>query len=403
MKNKILLISTIYPVPDKQNVGTKVCHFFAKEWMDAGYDVRVIHLQAVYPRPLYWIARLSRKKITAKTGAVVYTERDNKISQYEMDGVPVSRIPVFKSIPHGPFSKRVVNKTIREIVRINSGAGFAPDAVIGHFTNPVIEIVGRLKKQYGGARSCVVVHGDVAMTKKIYEDRLPELLKDIDVWGFRCEAVRRKWENKIAKLEKSFICYSGIPEQNITVRNTHSFPDKLERFIYVGEMIERKYPSVIIDALEAAYPDGNYKMTYVGDGKELEHIKAIIAKKQIGERVNMTGRLQRDEICKHYDAADCFVMISRGEAYGLVYLEAMARGCITIASRNQGFDGVIKDGINGFLCGSGDSEELARVIARINAMTPEERQEISENAIKTAKWLTDKNAAAMYINDVIEA
>lgn len=403
MNKKILLISTIYPLPDKNNKGTKVCHFFAKEWVDAGYDVRVIHLQAVYPRPLYWIARLSSKKITAKTGAVVYTERDNKISQYEMDSVPVSRIPVFKSIPHGPFSKRVVNKTIREIVRLNSEAGFIPDAVIGHFTNPVIEIVGKLKKHYGGARSCVVVHGDVAMTKEIYKDRLPELMEDIDVWGFRCEAVRRKWENKISTPEKSFICYSGIPEQNITVRNTHSFPDKLERFIYVGEMIERKYPSVIIDALEAAYPDGDYKMTYVGDGKELEHIKAIIAEKQIGERISMTGRLQRDEICKHYDAADCFVMISRGEAYGLVYLEAMARGCITIASRNQGFDGVIKDGINGFLCRAGDAEELASVIARINAMTPEERQEISENAIKTAKWLTDKNAAAMYINDVIEA
>ena len=42
-------------------------------------------------------------------------------------------------------------------------------------------------------------------------------------------------------------------------------------------------------------------------------------------------------------------MISQGEAFGLVYLEAMARGCITIASRGEGFDGIIKDGINGFL------------------------------------------------------
>ena len=38
-------------------------------------------------------------------------------------------------------------------------------------------------------------------------------------------------------------------------------------------------------------------------------------------------------------------MISSSETFGLVYLEAMAAGCITIASRDEGFDGIIKDGV----------------------------------------------------------
>ena len=95
------------------------------------------------------------------------------------------------------------------------------------------------------------------------------------------------------------------------------------------------------------------------------------------------------------------VMISRGEAYGLVYLEAMARGCITIASRHEGFDGVIVDGENGFLCEAGNAEELAIIIMRINAMTADERQAISDRAIETAKRLTDEKAARLYIDDVI--
>ena len=41
-------------------------------------------------------------------------------------------------------------------------------------------------------------------------------------------------------------------------------------------------------------------------------------------------------------------MISKNEAFGLVYLEAMLAGCI-VASRN-GIDGIIIDGYNGFLC-----------------------------------------------------
>ena len=95
------------------------------------------------------------------------------------------------------------------------------------------------------------------------------------------------------------------------------------------------------------------------------------------------------------------VMISRWEAYGLVYLEAMARGCITIASRNEGFDGVIRDGENGFLCKAGDANELASIIQRINALTPAERQHISDNAIATAQSLTDVKAAKRYIEDLI--
>ncbi len=49
------------------------------------------------------------------------------------------------------------------------------------------------------------------------------------------------------------------------------------------------------------------------------------------------------------------VMNSRNEAFGLVYFEAMARGCIIITSRKEGFDGIIQDGVNGFLFKASDS------------------------------------------------
>jgi glycosyltransferase involved in cell wall biosynthesis len=95
------------------------------------------------------------------------------------------------------------------------------------------------------------------------------------------------------------------------------------------------------------------------------------------------------------------IMISKGEAYGLVYLEAMSRGCITIASRDEGMDGVIKDGINGFLCKAGDAAELASIIQHINLLSSNEKRTISSNAIRTARELTDKLVAEKYLNDVM--
>ena len=91
-------------------------------------------------------------------------------------------------------------------------------------------------------------------------------------------------------------------------------------------------------------------------------------------------------------------MISKGEAFGLVYLEAMARGCITIGSKNEGIDGVIEHGVNGFLCEAGSVECLTKLILHINTLSSSQKLEISKNAMKTAKGLTDNMAAQKYIS-----
>ena len=118
--------------------GTNVCHYFAKEWVKQGHKVKTIHIQAVYPRPLYWIASLCTNWIASRTGAVVYTQRD-KGGDNEMDGVQVMRLPVFKPIPHGAFAKSTIKKSINKIIEHNYKHKFTPDLILAHFSNPQIE------------------------------------------------------------------------------------------------------------------------------------------------------------------------------------------------------------------------------------------------------------------------
>lgn len=400
MKN-ILLLSSIYPLPSNKNQGTPVCHYFTREWVKVGYNVHAVHIQAVYPRILYFLARLNTKRIAAKTGAVVYTDRLNHVETYEMDGVLVSRIPVYKPIPHGAFSSRSIREAVSTIIRESKKTGFVPDVIIGHFPNPQIELLSMLKKEYSTAKTCIVMHGDTAIMTKVYGKRLPSLMKDIDMWGFRNNAILREFEEATGIVKDPFMCFSGIPEKYITEKNIHDFSEPLKRFVYVGTMINRKYPEKIIDALLEAFPQRDFDMTYVGEGQQLGVIQQKIENERLEPNVHVLGRIPRDRIVEEYDKAECMVMISRGEAYGLVYLEAMARGCITIASRNEGFDGVIVDGENGFLCEAGNAKELATIIARINSMSSQERMRISENAINTARNLTDENAAKIYIDNVM--
>ena len=395
----ILLLSTIYPLPEG-NKGTAVCHFFTREWVKMGHNVRVVHIQAVYPRIFYWMAKLARKRIEAKTGAVIYTHRDSAIEKYEMDNVPICRMPVYKPIPHGAFSKKAVRHAAIDIVMENLDNHFIPDVIIGHFPNPQIELLSLLKKEYTSAKSCIVMHGDIEIMKKVYGNRLPSLMNDIDMWGFRCKQMVEEFEDKICKIDKPFICYSGIPAKYITSKNTHKYKKILHRFLYVGEMIERKYPERIIDALIKVYPSKDFELHYVGAGQQISIIKQTIVEYGLNNQVKLLGWIPRDKIIEEYDWADSLIMISRGEAYGLVYLEAMARGCIPVASKREGFDGVIVDGENGFLCEAGDVNELITIIQHVNSMTPEERLKVSNNAIKKGMELTDEKAADLYLNDI---
>ena len=93
-------------------------------------------------------------------------------------------------------------------------------------------------------------------------------------------------------------------------------------------------------------------------------------------------------------------MISKKETFGLVYLEAMARGCIVVASKNEGMDGIVENGVNGFLCEAGNEKELEQIVRQIKGMTVEHLSKMSEESIKTARKFTDFNVAKEYIESI---
>ena len=161
-------------------------------------------------------------------------------------------------------------------------------------------------------------------------------------------------------------------------------------------MIERKCPITLLEAIPSVCRE-TYSIKFIGEGNERAHLENYIAANNLSQYVTLVGKVQRDEVTRYLDEAECFIMVSRYEAYGLVYLEAMARGCIVIASRNEGFDGIIKDGENGFLCDAGNAQELSSIILYINSLSNEKRTEISENALATARKMTDYLMAKQYI------
>ena len=84
----------------------------------------------------------------------------------------------------------------------------------------------------------------------------------------------------------------------------------------------------------------------------------------IHDRVIFTGRISRDRMVEEMQKANCFVLASRYEAFGIVLIEAMATGLPVVATRSGG-PGYIVDGSSGYLVEPDNVEELAKAMLKM--------------------------------------
>lgn len=398
MKN-ILLLTNIYPNNDPSYDGTKVCHFFAKEWVRQGYNVQVVHFDSLFPAPYYWVGKLFKSAIQAKTGTVAYTKTPKKSVAYNVDDVPVLFVPIRKIMPHRLPAQWRMKKAFDLVVKYLQKRNFQPDVITAHFTQPQLQMLQYCKQKWPEIRTCLVLHNAGENLPSVYPN-YAELMPSVDVWGFRSKAFKEKFEKRYG-IKRDFICYSGIPEHYVE-QGGKTFVSGVKKFAFVGSLYELKRVEDTLRALKLAFPRGGYTFTIAGSGAEMNNLKSLCEELDIQDNVIFLGQVTRDVAQNVMREADCFVMVSSHEAFGLVYVEAMAKGCITVATRGQGGDGIITDGVDGFLCKSKDPQALSKVLRKISELPSDELMRISENAVRRASELTNCNVAKHYIESITQ-
>lgn len=397
----ILLLTNIYPNNDPSYGGTKVCHFFTKEWIKMGYNVKVVHFDSLFPRPYYLIGKLFQKQIMARTGCVAYTNTPTKIEKYMVDDVDVTFVPLKKYLPHHNPSEKVILRAFENVISILEVEDFIPDVVVGHFVCPQLQIIHLFKKKYPNVRTGLVLHSSGQNIPNYYKKTYKEYMQSVDVWGFRSVAFRNEFEKIYGIQKKEFLCYSGIPEEYISLENK-IFKNPVKKFVFVGSLFELKRVDDSLHALASAYPDKDFEFHIVGDGAESSRLKAMTKELGIEKQVTFHGRINRNSAQKVMEGCDCYIMVSSREAFGLVYVEAMAKGLITIATKGQGMDGIITHGQNGFLCESRDVESLKSLLEHIKTLSCDDLNAISAKALATASELTNHKVAYNYISEILQ-
>jgi phosphatidyl-myo-inositol dimannoside synthase len=102
----------------------------------------------------------------------------------------------------------------------------------------------------------------------------------------------------------------------------------------------------------------------VGDGDDRARLERLARDSGVAARVHFAGKLDasNDELRACYAHCDVFVLPSKGEGFGMVFLEAMAYGKPVIGGNHGGTPDIIEDGVTGFLIEHGDEERLGQII-----------------------------------------
>lgn len=175
-------------------------------------------------------------------------------------------------------------------------------------------------------------------------------------------------ENLKSEIEqKSVVIPNGIDDfwfDNLNMNKKFLNKDNL-RLIYVGRIDKNKNLETSMKVVKRLNDLGyNSHLDIVGNGPELNYITNLSNKEYKG-LVTLHGFMNREQLIHLYQKNDIFIMPSKYETFGLVYIEAISQGLPVIYTRNQGFDGYFKEGEVGYAVKYDDTEEIVQNIIKI--------------------------------------
>ena len=343
---RVAVVAEYYPRAADPVLGVWA-HRQALAARDAGADVRVVVLHRPVP------PRATRARDAPRALATMLSQPRGAT----LDGLEVRYVP-FLAPPrpgsYGSWGAWAAPTLAIALRRLR--ARFPFDLVHAHNAVPAADAVLRA----GIARPLVVsVHdANVYFTAPRYEA------------GAR--AVRRSYER--ARL---VLANSGGTERDAralgatrtrVVRLGADVPDEPAQhkagaptLVTVGHLVARKRHADVVRAvwlLRERQPDLRYLV--IGDGPEREPLARLAAELGVADRVELAGQLPNQEALARARTAHVFVMASVDEAFGVVYVEAMAAGLPAIGARAEAGPQEIAAAGDGMrLVAPGDVEALA--------------------------------------------
>jgi glycosyltransferase involved in cell wall biosynthesis len=155
--------------------------------------------------------------------------------------------------------------------------------------------------------------------------------------------------------------------------------------MFAGRLIPEKQVTLAVAAMALAVAriDG-LRGEFLGDGPERATLDAAIAEHGLQGIVTARGFTETEVVDAEMRRAMCMLLTSRREGYGLVVVEAAARGTpsVVVAGEDNAATELIEEGVNGFVAPSAEPARIADAIVRVHEAGDALRE-------STARWFSE--------------
>ena len=137
----------------------------------------------------------------------------------------------------------------------------------------------------------------------------------------------------------------------------------------------------VLPEIIKSYPSVKYLIAGKPDELEKNRLTSLISQYKLEKQVFLVGFIADEEISDHYQLADVFVMPSKKEGFGIVFIEAMACGLPVIAGNQDGSVDALKNGELGMLVNPEDKEQMISTVLKVlsgNSYTSNQKEQLQK-------------------------
>ncbi len=280
--------------------------------------------------------------------------------------------PDEKYIHNSHFSGFRGNKTAFLFNAIKAGLN-SESLILSHIN--LLLLAWILNKIQPKKRIILLAHG-IEIWAKLPKWKTKFLQKNTEVWAVsnytadQIKKIHHLVPAKIKTLNNSLDPFFAIPAnfakpERLSQRYQLSGSTKvLFTLTRLSSQEQYKGYDQVILALKSLPEEVIYILAGKADEKEEARVLSLIAAQNLAHRVILTGFLAEDEIQPHFLLADLFVMPSKGEGFGIAFIEAAACGLASVAGQADGSRDALLNGKLGDFVDPNNVEELSRTISK---------------------------------------
>lgn len=280
------------------------------------------------------------------------------------------------------------------------------DVIYGHFISHISLPLRLVKKCNPRVRLVLNAHGNDVVADSPRDDKWVELSRKLVPLAEHIIVPSEYFKQVMCRdfgvaQEKLLVYPSGgidtqvfCPQEQKDLRQQYQMdPDK--KYIgYISRIEKDKGWDTFLKTVAALSDRKDLGFIVVGGGDEAEQFDEMAKQLGVADRIIRYPLLSQKQIAQIYSVLDvfCFPTRRKSESLGLVGLEAIACGCLTVASDAGGPASYMQDGVNGFVFDRNSEIQLKEKLLQALSLTEEQRAAIEKGMEQTRQLYSTENA-----------